>query len=996
MVLDLDLDLVTALRPVLEAYRERCCPARWHLIPFEARRVGPGLQLDLRDETFERTVSGSPAGFMLLAGRYWGATLDERTFALCPTWLRNLDAAGQVEASCRPQLVQLAVAWDEAGESEEAAFLLRRALLGSRHPGYAGLASGPSLELPIPARLRAEALRAPRLTGLLEAQASWTVDRALSAVAPFLEDGDPLERAVAVVAAEDILRSASGASARRVAAAGLEQLLRCCGDPNAFVQERALAALERLAELLWLAKAWDELTPCLEPLVEHGVLLAEQLRRRWLCRTLEGDDARAQADWTRMALLGTEGVALSLDGTLVNSGSIEDYRLLGLTRVAGRQLERGDEPEGARLARAGELLARAEAGVEERVARALQRGRQGEGAEPRSLPLVAYFEVRGRLAERRGDLDAALEAYRRGREYDATAHGPRTGTLREDLDRVRLQRLAPLVDVVPDFDPRWLTDDRRGEGELDAAMARWSAVRWAEGPRDRAEARATPLAAALVRRFDVARTWPRGQGLERQAALFERLLPVALARPGRTLAAWEEAFEPQGAVRVAFGVEAGPSEDASRAYEQWLAHLERAPATEAAVLELLPAEALGRVAVRLARAGAGLDLERSLADQVFAATGSGRLAARAVRSLGRLAQAKGALPGASLEAELAWEPRLGAAWWRFAQALSQAGSGWWRPSWFEPRLFWPLAGAWDPALEPSVAAALRGELDASAPTEAQRRARARTARWLAERTGCPALAGRGLAEVAAPRPRARARAAAQRAEAPPVDGFVDGVLESVREDLVPALSAGSRAEELCQQLVLDLSGQAGGGALSRFDGPRYLVHRQGDLARGLALYAQLEAAWTRRVASRGRDPVLAGLVRELAGRWREAPRWTWEEVRELFADDEAGRRARAVFEAARSEGPGGQEPRGSEPRRYGLEVVLASDARATRLVDLHARCIRFGGAPGLAEALEHRLLDEVVASRLLEPLRRAEGFEVVVLSGSRATARRRSVRYGQG
>jgi hypothetical protein len=187
--------------------------------------------------------------------------------------------------------------------------------------------------------------------------------------------------------------------------------------------------------------------------------------------------------------------------------------------------------------------------------------------------------------------------------------------------------------------------------------------------------------------------------------------------------------------------------------------------------------------------------------------------------------------------------------------------------------------------------------------------------------------------------------------------------------------------------------------MSRFDGPRYLLYREGDVRHGLSLYEQLEVAWRRRAESGGKDRSLSGLVAELAARWREPKQWTWFGIRELFSDGDEGRRERASFEEARARLSRGEELeeapcKPSEPRRYGMQVFGASPERSARLVELHARCVRSGGTPALAETVERQLPEALLAGRLLDPLPRAAGFEVAVEFGDRSELRTASRAYG--
>jgi hypothetical protein len=109
-----DSSLYRAVHRLLDAFREECCPKGWRVLPFYLSREGPELILTVHDETIAaRTVRGHLSGFMLLCGRYFGATLPETFFRKTPVFLRSIEIAraSAVETKAKEALIEAAPGW---------------------------------------------------------------------------------------------------------------------------------------------------------------------------------------------------------------------------------------------------------------------------------------------------------------------------------------------------------------------------------------------------------------------------------------------------------------------------------------------------------------------------------------------------------------------------------------------------------------------------------------------------------------------------------------------------------------------------------------------------------------------------------------------------------------------------------------------------------------------------------------------------------------------
>lgn len=297
-----DSGLYRAVHRLLDAFRQECCPKDWHILAFDLAREGPELILTVRDETFApRELRGRLSGFMLLCGRYFGATLSEGVYSKTPVFLRRIANAGAVETRARDALIEAALSMDRCGEREEAILTLRRAAFGCAYNRFSG-SSTMGLTIPpeaSPALVKA-VLQISELPGLFGAQGSWNVVRAMKVAIPYLRHSDSLERAVAVTAAEDILSTASWNSSRRFPELAEMSVPSLCelASESGFVQERALASLEVIGKRLFYSvrENWRCLLPAVESLLAVGVYPEWQLERRFACRLWSGDDAGARQD----------------------------------------------------------------------------------------------------------------------------------------------------------------------------------------------------------------------------------------------------------------------------------------------------------------------------------------------------------------------------------------------------------------------------------------------------------------------------------------------------------------------------------------------------------------------------------------------------------------------------------------------------------------------------------------------------------------------------
>ncbi|HKD39408.1 MAG TPA: hypothetical protein VKB87_03870 [Myxococcaceae bacterium] len=306
-----DSDLYRAVYGVLEAFREECCPKDWRILAFDLARDGPDLILTVHDETFaSRELRGRLSGFMLLCGRYFGSTLSEATYSKAPVFLRRIENAPAVETRARDSLIVASLYMDRSGEREEAVFILRRAVLGCKYDRYSGSATiGHAIPAEASPALVKAVLQTSELPGLFGAQKSWNVLRAMKVVIPRFRHSDSLERAVAVTAAEDVLRGASWNASRRFPQLAEMTVPSLCGlasDQNAFIQERALVGLEVIGKRLFLSVKvdWRYLLPAVESLLASGVYTEWQLERRFACRLWSGDDGGARQDMQARLELG--------------------------------------------------------------------------------------------------------------------------------------------------------------------------------------------------------------------------------------------------------------------------------------------------------------------------------------------------------------------------------------------------------------------------------------------------------------------------------------------------------------------------------------------------------------------------------------------------------------------------------------------------------------------------------------------------------------------
>jgi len=74
------------------------------VLPFDLEREGSELILTVRDAAFAvREIKGRLSGFMLLCGRYFGATLPEAVYRKTPAFLRRIESASasNVETKAR-------------------------------------------------------------------------------------------------------------------------------------------------------------------------------------------------------------------------------------------------------------------------------------------------------------------------------------------------------------------------------------------------------------------------------------------------------------------------------------------------------------------------------------------------------------------------------------------------------------------------------------------------------------------------------------------------------------------------------------------------------------------------------------------------------------------------------------------------------------------------------------------------------------------------------
>jgi hypothetical protein len=999
-----DLSIVDALIPhlqrVFEAFRDTCGASEWRILPFEIERDGPSLVVRVLDDEFEggaHVIHGHVSALMLLAGRYWAATAPDAAFRVYPAYLRDLGDARRVEEAARAALTEAALLFAAAGEREEASFVLRRALRGGDLAGLVGWRVGELVDPRVPAELREDVLRSPELAHSLAGETGRRVDRVLPIALARAGHLDALERATAAAAAEDIVRFGSGRSVRALADASTATLVVLTRDRVPFVAERALGALQRLADLLWSEAEWARLAPCLDPLIDAGVFVNEYLRRRTICRLAAGDDDAAAADWQRVEAIGTRG-PISL-GPGMGMGSLEDFWLSGVVRVAKRLSQQSDAQA---QDRSRELLARVAPKIELRVSAQIERARAHAGAGEPNEPSSVFselYDVLGHLAERVGDLDLALAAYHRGREYVSTTGDGRTAAFGPELERVRRCRLGlGWPPPLEDFEPDWLVDPARTDEETREAVSRWSRTAWRAFPSTAAAAAGTPLVAAMLRRFDVARAWPEARRYDRFLVIYERHTSLAVARPGRRLATWEWAFGHDGANRVAFALETA---EQWQTYDAWLSQLEVLPPNEEAILAALPSEVFARISQRLESKGSCLDLERYLVDQIHQ-IGADPLAARRWLALcRRLRGEAGSEPSPTFEREATLAgggPAVGRAYWAWVEILLGPKDRFEadRPDWLEPHFLWPLAYYWDPALEPSVVAAVQGALDPAPPQRAQRHSRAAAAAWLAARVGSQALvsAAEDLGERSRPRQRRPDKVKVPRRALParPED-FFELLWESLERDFVAAATTGPRAAETCTRVVLSVCGLPETSTTHGFDGPHWALHRSGDGDATLALYERLRAAW--RPGRRSR--AWSTLVDEVAQLRDESQRTfvAWS-LRALFTEEQEGQQDRSWIAEAL-----GRRARGDQIDYKGLwlgqQVYGAAPERRARLIETYARVLRSGHGPALFQTLIGNFADRILVERPLERLRRSPRLEVVVVGVAdrvREPSRERVLAYG--
>jgi len=294
---------------------------------FAVTRTGPELAVTFDVNNLPVTVTGCLSAYMLLASaivdRYLETGFDGWMPVGGATFAENV-----MERMVAP-FVEAALFLHEAGEEQEGELCLRRVIWGlsnteaNRYILRKAHVSVPSAVLQRVRKQAAIREELPKRTTPLAGARR---------VGPWLENNDPVERTTAAGLLEDVFSAAANENRLKICEATRDSLIAALADNHSIVREAALHALNKLAERVYFIRAYPEVLPILDRLIETGINPGRHLLWRWETR-LALEHPEAENDLARAKRL-TYLPSLRIDEVIFHEGDVKDWIGAGLTRAA--------------------------------------------------------------------------------------------------------------------------------------------------------------------------------------------------------------------------------------------------------------------------------------------------------------------------------------------------------------------------------------------------------------------------------------------------------------------------------------------------------------------------------------------------------------------------------------------------------------------------------------------------------------------------------------
>lgn len=770
-----------ALKDLFIAYGEHLAEG-WSLVEFEVSWEGREIVLTMQGQRegrlvttsspapMVRSVKGHLSAWKQLVGRYWAASQKDEFFQALHTVLPTLmDRPGSGGAFWEP--------FSEVLEDRRVKQAVKTFAKACKDHGDVVGARMCSLSQGITSRHR-RGKASSKVSGALEAKGSLSTVGGIKLLAPLMRAVDPQDRIEALLELQDILMMSSPKNCLTANKLMMEHVAPLWTDPEPLVREQAIAVAERWAPTLMTRKAFEEALPVLDVLIDYGVALPDNLRHRYLCHLVLGNDQEAQADWSSIEIIyeGVEEVHL----LGFEHGSIQSYRGLALTIAAEAQLQfaNGEDPAKERRVTKKRLKALQEPGWYRSRARSiLEEALHIVGDPPPDSSDGFGAGYRGRtygvlamVQEQEGDLEAALENYRRANEMVVAGGIP----WHRDMFRAKAVGLAEKLEGSAkqseerppwpaEFDPDWLIESSTPTRVAEQALRAWEGP-WENFPLDAESASQTPLASILLEKFGpLSLPWHLVEKMklagycdydsyeQTNAAVLNRFRTVIDEwHESRRKRAWEETFRYHRLPQL-FGWSWDGYKDCShpdweRDFKRWVSSIADAPdGNVETVLRELPDHVYERMHGWHASAGLAMDSEHFLVSVLWDGTKDVVTVQRVFRLYRplfgpvwtRTPAPKKDFLGAAEPLKQDGTESLATALYRFTKDHAKIRDP--DHEIFEEKWLWPWAFLWHPNMEAHLLEALQGEWDHKKIKRAKRGRRLDCFAWLLEQVEAPTL-----------------------------------------------------------------------------------------------------------------------------------------------------------------------------------------------------------------------------------------------------------------
>lgn len=489
--------LHAALADLLQAFAEHLLEGR-ELVVFEPLWDGATITLRVHMPTGDVEVCGHLSAWKRLAGCYWAATLARAETSVClPTLLRRPGGGGvhwepMAALLADPRVVHYV---EHASQFLQAEGLHEEAQLCRCSIRIAeGTMDG------VPSKTLREARAARRRL---------PASGALKVLAPFLASSDAMTRLEALACVCNELVSSSPGNELTFHEGLRAHMVPSRQDTQPLLHEAAVALAERWVPTLMVCGAYVEAIPLLDALVDYGVSVATNLRRRHQCHLALGHDAEAADDARRVAWW-VRGASF---GPWSGPEDFAHFEVSALAQAAEAQLcfAEGALPYTDRVMTGKQKRSLAAPAEHRQRARDYLRTAFDYLDAHADVDESVVGDLHGSLArlhENEGDLAGALQHYRRANdlvvEGGVAWHRDRYRKKKLELERQLAGAVsaaaAPTANVPLAYDKEWLLADDTNEASIAEAITAWGNP-WAEFSPSYEAALETPLAALMLEKL---------------------------------------------------------------------------------------------------------------------------------------------------------------------------------------------------------------------------------------------------------------------------------------------------------------------------------------------------------------------------------------------------------------------------------------------------------------------------------------------------------------